>query len=109
MSGEDKGLTFSTVQGSYLAYDQVVPDLYLRYGNEICQGCHTGQSVEVQRQPIPPEYMRPGDVVFITNDLDRMTHGGLFIEWVDDDMTEFRFVTRRRITVKLWSILGRSL
>ncbi len=32
---------------------------------------------------------RPGDIVFITHNGDRITHGGLFIRWISDDQFEF--------------------
>jgi len=38
---------------------------------------------------LPMTDMLPGDVVFITNDHDRVTHGGLFVRWINNDEFEF--------------------
>jgi len=39
-----------------------------------------------------------------------MTHGGLFIEWVDDTKTEFRFVNASsywgRVEIDTWPVEG---
>ena len=32
----------------------------------------------------------PGDIAFITADSNKITHGGLFISWIDSD--KFRFI-----------------
>lgn len=32
---------------------------------------------------IPPRAMQPGDIVFITRDENRITHGGLFNRWIE--------------------------
>lgn len=61
-------------------------------------------------QVIPPEQMKAGDIVFITNDPESITHGGLFIEWVDDTKTEFRFVNASsywgRVGIDTWLVEG---
>lgn len=38
---------------------------------------------------ILPGEMRKGDLVFITNTTEKITHVGLFIRWVDEDTFEF--------------------
>ena len=32
---------------------------------------------------LPPRAMKPGDIVFITRDENRITHGGLFNRWIE--------------------------
>ena len=34
---------------------------------------------------IDPEDIRPGDIVFVTSSDGSITHGGLFVEWIDGD------------------------
>jgi len=38
---------------------------------------------------VSDDELRPGDIVFITDNSDRITHGGLFIRWISDDQFEF--------------------
>ena len=40
---------------------------------------------------IPLEKAAPGDIIFFDED-DKITHGGLFIKWMDDSESEFEFV-----------------
>jgi cell wall-associated NlpC family hydrolase len=40
-------------------------------------------------RPISTDELEPGDIVFITNSADRITHGGLFIRWINDEEIEF--------------------
>lgn len=35
--------------------------------------------------PLHPKDLQPGDVIFITDDRGKVTHGGLFMEWVDNN------------------------
>lgn len=92
------------------AYAQVIPDLRLRIGANVVYDATQDELWRYNVQSIPPEQMRPGDVVFITNDPRRMTHGGLFIEWVDEGMTEFRFVNASsyygEVVIDTWPITG---
>lgn len=59
-------------------------------------------------EPLPPQLMRPGDIVFITSDSNMITHGGLFIGWVDDN--EFEFVNASsyhgQVAVDTWPVNG---
>lgn len=58
--------------------------------------------------PLLPADVLPGDIVFITSEQDRITHGGLFIRWVGDD--EFEFINASsyhgQVTVDTWSVNG---
>lgn len=40
-------------------------------------------------QAVSGDELQPGDIVFITNSGDRITHGGLFVRWISDDRFEF--------------------
>lgn len=58
--------------------------------------------------PLLPADMRPGDIVFITSDSNMITHGGLFIGWVDDN--EFEFVNASsyhgQVAIDIWPVDG---
>lgn len=92
------------------AYAQVLPELQLRIGSKVVKDATQDELWKYNVQVIPPEQMKAGDIVFITNDQHRMTHGGLFIEWVDDTKTEFRFVNAssywERVEIDTWPVEG---
>ena len=50
----------------------------------------------------------PGDIVFITIDGKRITHGGLFIRWIDDNEFEFinAFSYYGKVVIDTWNIEG---
>lgn len=60
-------------------------------------------------QLIPNENTRPGDIVFITKEDDKITHGGLFIEWVDK-YEKFRFINassyHEEVVIGTWPVEG---
>ena len=54
------------------------------------------------------EDVQPGDIVFITNDETKITHGGLFMRWVDE--TTIGFINASsyygNVVVDTWPLLG---
>ncbi len=56
---------------------------------------------------VTPEKVKPGDIVFITNDEKTMAHGGLFIRWIRPN-EEFQFINASsyfgKVTVDEWLI-----
>ncbi len=52
--------------------------------------------------------VKPGDIIFITNDKNKITHGGLFIEWIGDNTFEFVNASSYygEVVVNSWSIEG---
>lgn len=50
----------------------------------------------------------PGDIVFITHDKDRITHGGLFIGWKDNETIEFLNASSYygKVLIDEWPIQG---
>jgi len=58
--------------------------------------------------PLLLDEIAPGDIVFITNEHDKVTHGGLFIRWVSKN--EFEFVNASshygRVVIDTWPVLG---
>src|SRR5690554_5523966 len=57
------------------AYAQVLPELQLRIGSKVVKDATQDELWKYNVQVIPPEQMKAGDIVFITNDQHRMTHG----------------------------------
>lgn len=74
------------------AYCEAYPDLTLRYGDELVDDATMDVLFRWNMRLLVPDEIGPGDVVFITSSRDRITHGGLFIRWVDESMSEFEFV-----------------
>lgn len=93
------------------SYSKVYPGLKLRRSETVIADDATQD--ELWRYNVlylTRDQIRPGDIVFITNDPERMTHGGLFIEWVDETMTEFRFVNASsyygEVVIDTWPVEG---
>ena len=61
---------------------------------------------------LPPEAAAPGDIVFITNTEERITHGGLFVRWLDDDKTILEFINAssyveyQAVVIDHWPVKG---
>ena len=61
---------------------------------------------------LPPEAAVPGDIVFITNTDERITHGGLFIRWLDEEKTIFEFINAsayieyEAVVIDCWPVEG---
>lgn len=72
------------------AYQQAYRSLILRYGDELVEDVTADSLWRWNVLKIPPHEMIPGDLVFITDSEERVTHVGLFIRWIDD--SEFEFV-----------------
>ncbi|HLV08638.1 MAG TPA: NlpC/P60 family protein [Halanaerobiales bacterium] len=72
--------------GDYITTDATMNDLY--HWNVIM---------------IPLEEIKPGDILFFTDREDLITHGGLFIKWVNEN--SFRFIhassTRGEVVVEI--------
>ncbi|HEY8497210.1 MAG TPA: NlpC/P60 family protein [Limnochordales bacterium] len=108
--GQDPTVGFDCSGLIIWAYGQVIPDLKLRIGSVTVRDATQDELWRYNVVVIPPQEMKPGDIVFITNNEQRITHGGLFIEWVNEDMTEFRFVNassyHREVTLDTWPVEG---
>lgn len=90
------------------AYKQAKPDISFRVGNEEVPDVAMNNIWRYNTVPLLPDDMKPGDIVFITDSETKITHGGMFIEWVDD--STFRFINASSYygTVKVdeWPIIG---
>ena len=58
--------------------------------------------------PSPHEELQEGDLVFISLDEERVTHGGMFIRWLDEEMFEFVNASSYfgEVTIDTWPIHG---
>lgn len=90
------------------AYKQAFPSLKLRFGAELASDVKQDELWRYNVLRIAPEAMKPGDIVFITDDPATVTHGGLFIQWADEAHTEFEFVNASsyygRVVVDTWPV-----
>lgn len=57
--------------------------------DEICDDVTMDELYKYNIRMISKDEVQPGDIVFITNKDDRITHGGLFIRWKEDNSLEF--------------------
>ncbi len=57
--------------------------------DEICDDVTIDELYKYNVRLISKDEVQPGDIVFITNEDDRITHGGLFIRWKEDNSLEF--------------------
>lgn len=91
-------------------YAKAYSDLKLRIGSTITHDATQDDLWRFNVLPLSPSEIRPGDLVFITNENDRMTHGGLFIGWVDENKSEFRFINAssywNKVVVDTWPVHG---
>lgn len=74
------------------AYKQAYPSLKFALGSRVVNDATMDTMWRYNVERLLLDDVRPGDIVFITNSSTTITHGGLFVRWVDDDMTEFEFV-----------------
>lgn len=93
------------------SYAKVYPGLQLKRSETVIADDATQDELwRYNVLPLTPEQMQPGDIVFITNDSERMTHGGLFIAWVNEARTEFRFVNASsyygEVVIDTWPVEG---
>lgn len=65
------------------------PVLLMNKRYEICDDVTIDELYNYNVRPLRKDELLPGDIVFITNEKDRVTHGGLFVEWKDDKTIEF--------------------
>ena len=66
------------------AYRQVIPDLRFRTSEWDATYDAPHRNIYYWNiQPLPLEELQPGDLVYITDGSDLVTHGAFFVEWVE--------------------------
>jgi hypothetical protein len=65
------------------------PPFLMNKRNEICNDVTIDEIYKYNVRLLEKEELIPGDIIFITKRDDRITHGGLFIGWKDENTIEF--------------------
>ncbi len=73
------------------AYEDALqsPLFLMNKRNEICNDVTIDEIYKYNVRVLEKDELMPGDIVFITKRKDRITHGGLFIGWKDENTIEF--------------------
>lgn len=91
------------------SYRQAYPDLMFRIGRKKVVDVSMDDIYNYNTVPILPSQLSPGDIVFITSSESTITHGGLFIQWIDE--SSFRFINassnnHNAVVIDVWRING---
>jgi len=73
------------------AYEDALqsPIYLMNKREEICDDVTIDELYKYNVRLISKDEVQPGDIVFITNEDDHITHGGLFIRWKEENSLEF--------------------
>ena len=71
------------------SYSQVDLNIKFKIGNEFFSDASVDDLYNFNIVQISPSNLRPGDIIFLTNDANRITHGGLFINWTDESTFKY--------------------
>ena len=87
------------------SYKQAYPEISFRVGRKKVSDIAMNDIWRYNTVPLLPTDMQSGDIVFITDSDTVMTHGGMFIEWVDE--TTFKFINASsyygKVVIDTWS------
>lgn len=90
------------------AYQQVNTTAKFKIGNRYYRDAAMDDLHNYNTNFIPPADLRPGDIVFFTHDPDYITHGGLFIKWIDSNTFQFIHASstppREEVIIDHWEI-----
>jgi cell wall-associated NlpC family hydrolase len=93
------------------SYKQVLKkDNIFRVGDSITDDATMDDLYNWNVTMLPLEKIDYGDIVFISNKDEKVTHGGLFIEWIDEKT--FKFINAssyyEKVVVDTWSLEGKK-
>ena len=94
------------------SYKKAYPNLRFRDGNRIVTDVSMNIMWRYNVEKIPLTGIEPGDVIFITDNEKRITHGGLFVCWLDEK--NFKMVHassadhKQKVDFEEWPIEGRK-
>ncbi len=71
------------------SYKQIDRDIKFKIGNEFFPDASIDDIYNFNTVQVSPSDLRPGDIIFLTNDANRITHGGLFINWTDESTFKY--------------------
>mgnify|MGYP000917329686 FL=1 len=91
------------------SYKQVFSKLKFRDGNRVVSDVSMNTLWKYNVEQIHLSSLEPGDVIFITDSETKITHGGLFVQWVDEKT--FRMVHassfKQKVDYDEWPVEGR--
>ncbi len=71
------------------AYKQIDRNIKFKIGNNYFTDASVDDLYNFNTVQIPPSQLNPGDIIFFTHDTDRITHGGLFINWINENTFKY--------------------
>jgi cell wall-associated NlpC family hydrolase len=93
------------------SYKQVYSKLKFRDGNRVVSDVAMNTLWKYNVEQIPLSSLEPGDVIFITDNETKITHGGLFIQWVDDKTLRMVHASaadhKQKVDYDEWPVEGR--
>jgi cell wall-associated NlpC family hydrolase len=91
------------------SYKQVYSKLKFRDGNRVVGDVSMNTLWKYNVEKISLSSIEPGDVIFITDTETRITHGGLFIQWVDEKNLRMVHASsfKQKVDFDEWPVEGR--
>ncbi|HLT57288.1 MAG TPA: NlpC/P60 family protein [Limnochordales bacterium] len=89
------------------SYRQALGGLQLRYENQVVSDLPHRHIYRWNFQPLPLEELVPGDLVYLTDGTAEVTHGALFVRWVEPyTRMEFLDASTRlgRVVIQEWPV-----
>ena len=71
------------------SYKQVYPKLKLRIGNRLVDDANIDELWKYNIHHVDNREIKPGDIMFITGNKKTITHGGLFLRWIEQGSFEY--------------------
>ena len=90
------------------AYQQAYPALKLRIRSDTVDDARISELWQYNVELVPAEDARRGDLVFVTDTPNAVTHGGLFVRWIDSNNIEFVNASSfyGAVVVDTWPLVG---
>ena len=90
------------------AYNHSVPGIQWRLGNALVADTTAHALCIYNSIPVDRDEAWPGDLVFVTNTTERVTHMGMFSRWLNDSRTKFEWVeassSKKGVVVSTWML-----
>lgn len=89
------------------SYRQALGELRLRYGSLVVHDLPHRDIYRWNFERLPLEALRPGDLVYITNGTAEVTHGAMFVRWVEPySLMEFldASTTQQKVVIQAWPV-----
>lgn len=89
------------------SYRQALGVLQLRQGNRVVSDLPHREIYRWNFEPLPLEDLRPGDLVYITDGTAPVTHGAMFVRWLEPyTLMEFLDASTRqgKVVLQAWPV-----